>query len=334
MLFMILQHVTYWVCYPGKSREVVLATGALGGLAAPIFVTLSGLGATFLAHRRTNCDRTLVLRGAIIIAYGYLLNFLTPHWFDMPSWYVLHMIGLALITTPLLRRIPTTMLLGLFVVVLVGTILIQTGLGTPLRLFNNDMASPSKPGGLLRFIIAEGFFPVFPWIAFAIAGMISGRWLLADKGKKLWWFGLILIGAMALLSALYHLIPDVTRQPALFRFFKLFPTFYPAMMPITLFLIGITLIFVNLAITLDEKFPLRPSNFLVCLGRASLTILIVHVAAIREGAFYFKFWHKFSPIPGTIIVILVMAAFAAAAVQWRKNNYKFGFEWLLRKIAG
>lgn len=333
VLFMILQHVTYWFCNTAKGKDVILVTGALGGLAAPIFVTLSGLGATFLAHRRENCDKTLVLRGAIIVAYGYLLNFLTPHWFDMASWYVLHMIGLALMTTPLLRRIRTPMLLVLFVVVLVSTILIQTGLNTPFRLFNEDMASPSKPGGLLRFIIAEGFFPVFPWLAFAIAGMISGRWLLADKGKKLWWFGLLLIGAMGALSALYYLIPELTRSTSFIRFFRLFPTFYPAMMPITLFLIGITIIFINLSITLDKKFPLRSSNFMVCLGRASLTILIVHVSSIREGAFYFRFWHKLDPIPGVIAVLLVITAFTVAAMLWRKINYKFGFEWLLRKIA-
>ncbi len=334
VLLMIAQHVTYWICYPAKSGHVLLFTGAMGGLAAPIFVTLAGLGATFLAQRRDDCDRTMVIRGVMVICYGYLMNFLTPHWFDPASWYVLHMIGFALMTAPLLRRMPTRALMWLFFVVLVTTIVLQTWLDTPYRLFNNNMDSPTKPGGLLRFIAAEGFFPVFPWLAFFIAGMITGRWLLEGRLSNVWRAGVFLFAIMAVLLAFYYSGISFTRSKSLIRFFMLRTTFYPAMTPITLFLIGISLLFVYLSIQLDKKITFRSSNFLVCLGRASLTFLILHVAVIREGAFHFRYWHTLSGVPGALTVLAILAFFSVAAVLWRKVNYRFGFEWLLRLAAG
>ena len=66
-------------------------------------------------------------------------------------------------------------------VCLIATVGVQNALDTPLRLFNEDMAAPKKPGGVLRFALAEGFFPVLPWLAFFMAGLLAGRWLLAGR---------------------------------------------------------------------------------------------------------------------------------------------------------
>ena len=64
VLLMITQHVAYWICFPRGAGWVVQATGALGGLAAPIFVTLSGVGVAFTSkrHAAADCDRLLVIR--------------------------------------------------------------------------------------------------------------------------------------------------------------------------------------------------------------------------------------------------------------------------------
>jgi hypothetical protein len=87
-------------------------------------------------------------------------------------------------------------------------------------------------------------------------------------------------------------------------------------------------------VTLETRSPLRSSNVLVCLGRASLTILIVHVAVIREAAIHFDFWRSLS-LPGTIAATgAVLIFFAVVAVWWRKIGFRYGAEWLLRRVAG
>ncbi len=334
VLLMITQHVTYWLCGLPSGNWIVRITGAMGGLAAPIFVTLAGVGATLTATRHPNCDRLFLIRGIMVIAFGFLLNVLTPHWFSPQSWYVLHMIGTALVMTPLLRRATNPVLLVAMLAVIVVTILIQIGLETPPKLYNRHMAVPTKPGGIFRFALAEGFFPIFPWIAFFMAGMLAGRWLLAGHSERLWQLGAGLLMVMAVLVGIHATGWQAIRTITWIRFFKWFPSFYPALTPITLFLLATALLLIYGFVTLARSISLRPSNILVSLGRASLTILIVHVAVVRESAIYFQFW-RCLPFTKTIVgTFAILIFFTGAAMLWRKVNFKYGAEWLLRKAAG
>ena len=334
VLLMITQHVTYWLCGLPSGNWLVRGTGAMGGLAAPIFVALAGVGATFTARRHPECDRLFIIRGVVVVGFGFLLNVLTPHWFSPQSWYVLHMIGTALVIAPLLRRSSNPVLLTAMLVVIVATILIQIGLETPPKLYNRHMAIPTKPGGIFRFALAEGFFPIFPWIAFFIAGMLAGRWLLEGRAAKLWQLGIGLLIAMAILTGIYATGWQAIRTITWIRFFKWFPSFYPALTPITLFLIAAALLLIYSFVSLGRTLSLSPSNGLVCLGRASLTLLIVHVAVIRELAIYFQFWRRLNSVNTIVATSSALIFFALAAVLWRKVNFKYGAEWLLRKAAG
>jgi uncharacterized membrane protein len=335
VLLMITQHVAYWVCFPRGAGWVVQATGALGGLAAPIFVTLSGVGVAFTSRRyaAADCDRLLVIRGLILMGYGYLLNLLTPQWFAPASWYVLHLIGLALLLAPLLRRASNPWLLALIVFGLAATVVVQNALETPFRLFNEDMAAPKKPGGVLRFALAEGFFPLLPWIAFFISGLLAGRWLLAGQTARLMRFAAGLLAATAVLAGAYSLGFDFTRQPHWIRFFIFKTTFYPAMTPITLFLMSGALFFLLGFLRLEQKIA-PAATALVNLGRASLTILIVHVAVIRESVPYLGLWHRLSATATILTTVAVLLFFTLAATAWRKIEFKYGAEWLLRKVSG
>ncbi|MBI5064112.1 MAG: DUF1624 domain-containing protein, partial [Desulfatitalea sp.] len=148
VLLMITQHVAYWLGVL-RAKHVILVTGALGGLAAPIFVTLAGVGVAFSTHRHAGpkCDRLLIVRGVLLVGFGYLMNLITPSWFSPLSWYVLHLIGTAMILAPLLRRASDPWVLALIGLCLIATVGVQNALDTPLRLFNEYMASPNKPGG-------------------------------------------------------------------------------------------------------------------------------------------------------------------------------------------
>jgi uncharacterized membrane protein len=328
---MVTQHVTYWLCGLPGGNWVVGITGAMGGLAAPVFVTLAGVGATFTAKRYSECDRMFVIRGFLVMGFGFLLNILTPQWFSPKSWYILHMIGTALALVPFLRRMSNPALLTGMFVVIITTFLIQNGLETPTKLYNRHMVIPSKPGGILRFALAEGFFPIFPWIAFFLAGMLAGRWLLSGQFAHLWQLGSGLFVAMAVLLGIHATGWQAIQTITWIRFFKWEPWFYPALTPITLFLIAASLLLVYGFAILIWSTAMRSSNFLVCLGRSSLTILIVHVVMIRGSAVTFNFWRSLS-LPHTVIATsAVLIFFALVSVYWRKINFRYGAEWFLRK---
>src|SRR5690606_2353965 len=110
VFLMIEQHLGVWLWRgpnPGESMTDypgLLVFNALGGGAAPAFVTLAGIGASLLISKRETPDVTLILRGIVVVAFGYLLSALTPSWFTWQSWFVLHLMGFGMLVTPLLRR--------------------------------------------------------------------------------------------------------------------------------------------------------------------------------------------------------------------------------------
>lgn len=332
VLLMITQHVTYWFVVLG-ARPIILVTGALGGLAAPIFVTLSGVGAAFSAQRHAaeNCDRMLVMRGVILVGFGCLMNLLTPSWFSPQSWYVLHLIGTAMVLASLLRRVSDPWMLVLIAIGLVATVSVQNLLDTPLRLYNEDMAAPQKPGGVLRFALAEGFFPVLPWLAFFMAGLLAGRWQQAGRPGKVVGLALGMLGVLAVLAAVDYLKLDFARQAPWLRFFKINTTFYPALTPITLLLMAASLLFLALFTAAEQKIGAFAHGALTALGRASLTILIVHVALFRESLPLLGLFHRLPGAASVLATLAVLLGFTLAAMAWRKIGYKYGAEWLLRR---
>lgn len=333
VLLMIAQHVSLWVCAQSHGSVFILMTGALGGLSAPFFVTLSGMGATLLSERRDRPDFLLVTRGVMILGFGYIMNLLTPHWFSPGSWYVLHMIGTALITAPLLRRFSDTGLILSVFVVLVVTGMFQNYLDTPFRLFNRHMAAPVGLTGVVRYALAEGYFPIFPWIAFFMAGLLTGRWLMdrrLDKARRLAFLFLVI---MAVLSISYAIGPNFIRSEPLVRYFRLQLSFYSALTPLSLFLMAVSLLFIIGFFRLDQKHGFRQSHVLVCLGRVSLTFLIVHVSVIKESAFYFGFWKTLSESSAIVVTLAILVFFSLTAKLWQRHHYKYGFEWFLRRVS-
>jgi uncharacterized membrane protein len=333
VLLMITQHVAYWFGVLGAKR-VILVTGALGGLAAPIFVTLSGVGLAFTIHRHAEqCDRLLILRGALLVGFGYLMNLLTPSWFSPLSWYVLHLIGTAMILAPLLRRASDPWMLVLIGLCLIATVGVQNLLDTPPRLFNEDMAAPQKPGGVLRFALAEGFFPLLPWLAFFMAGLLAGRWLLAERKDKIARLALAMLGLLALLATVDYLKLDFARQAPWLRFFRVNTTFYPALTPITLFLMAVSLFFLLAFVAMEQKLDRFANGALTALGRASLTILIVHVALFRESLPLLGLFHRLSAGATVLATLAVLLGFTLAVLAWRKIGFKYGAEWVLRRLS-
>jgi uncharacterized membrane protein len=333
VLLMIAQHVSLWVCARSHGSLLVLTAGALGGISAPIFITLSGVGATLLSKSRNRPDLLLATRGGIILGFGYGLNLLTPHWFAPGSWYVLHMIGTALIAAPLLRRLSDTGLILLLVIVLVVTGMLQNHLGTPFRLFNRHMAAPVGLTGVARYALAEGFFPIFPWIAFFLAGLLAGRWLKDNRLDKIRRLAVVFLLMMAALALSDAIGPDFTHSKPLVRFFRLQLSFFSALTPLSLFLMAVALLFIIGFFRLDQKHGFRQSHVLVCLGRVSLTVLIVHICVIRESAVYFGYWKTLTETGSLFTTLAILAGFALAAKVWQRYQYKFGFEWLLRKVS-
>ncbi|HLT37611.1 MAG TPA: DUF418 domain-containing transporter [Enhygromyxa sp.] len=342
VFLMIEQHLGVWLWRgPGPGGRMadypgLLVFNALGGGAAPAFVTLAGIGASLLASKRERPDRTLALRGIAILGFGYLLSALTPSWFSWQSWFVLHLMGLGMLLTPALRRLPTAALLGLGLAILAATGWLQAALEVPLRLDNPYMAGRSRISPpnwtALRIAVVEGQFPIFPWFSFYLAGLACGRWIAEDRLRHVATLAGSMLAIGLLGITLRSLLP-ATLGSALGRTTALTVPFFPASPTLTALLLGAVLLGIAAVMGWDRWRPLTDNNLLVTLGRASLTLLIVHVWLFREATRPIGVWQALN-IGEAFAVISGFVAIAAVGSRfWQQIDYRYGAEWLLRKLA-
>ncbi len=348
VILMMEQHLGVWLWQienPLRSALAqapgYMALNGLGGLAAPTFITLAGAGTSLLVASRPGqpVDATLLRRGLALLGFGYLLNYLTPSWFSAGSWFVLHLMGLAIATAPLWRRLGDVALLAGQAVVLLVTVAAQYWLQTPILLDNSRMRDLALPGGALRLALVEGQFPVLPWLGVFFAGMVVGRWLLAEEhgrvlalARACLLIGLALIGldyAAGHVSAL-----AVLRAEPWTRLVHVRTSFYPASPGIVLLLQSGVLLMLGAALHVEARRALDPRGWLVTLGRASLTLLIVHVVLFREISRPLGAWQAFGRGTALAIIAAWIVLCALLSRVWQRSGYRFGAEWLLRRLGG
>ncbi len=340
VILMIEQHMGFWLWDMSNStlkfldHPFLIGFNAMGGYAAPAFITLAGAGSAFFVSRYGPADRVLVKRGLALLFFGYFLNIMVPSWFTAGSWYVLHMIGFGLISSTLLRRISNIGLIVIFLIILAATVVFQYYLQTPDFLGNRHMSNYSLPGGVLRLALAESQFPVFPWLSLFIVGIISGRYILDNKLKKI-----LLMASVFLCTGIMFTIPaviglNIAKKGLLKMLFRIYLGFYPANPPIILLLVSIILFTIVIFIKINNKWSLSDKNPLVCLGRTSLTFLLVHVILFRQIGRSLGIWHRFSSSEALAVIFVTLIFFTLLAMFWKKAGYRYGAEWLIRKAGG
>jgi len=344
VFLMMEQHIGVWLWEGHVSPSqflkypVFVGFNALGGGAAPLFITLAGVGGVLFSASRSRkgwssgtIDLTLIKRGLAVMGFGYLLNVLTPSWFSPMSWFVLHLMGAAMLLGPIWRRLPTTALLAIAAAILVATTGIQDWLDTPARLGNSRMRDTTMAGGALRLALAEGQFPFFPWLALFLGGTATGRWLREQNLRairQLGGFGVVVGGALAAAWGL-----GLTGDGLLMRAGRFNGTFYPCSPSYILLVGGLVQLGIAGLVGYEQRKGMRPGLW-VSLGRASLTLLLVHVVVFREISRDYGFWSALEAGPAFAGTLAAIAAAAILAWLWGKVGYRFGAEWVLRKVAG
>ena len=193
----------------GEARKsTFLMYSQLGGtLPAPLFLFLAGISFALIIDKllRKNVNageitRTLARRGAQVFAFGllfrlqeYLIAWGWAPWTDLFRVDVLNMIGISMILMALAcgaalrlaspryqqrRVLLTSAILGTTLIALLTPPLWTTGrpswLPWPLESYIDGVHNLGAP--------QPGLFPIFPWTAFAFAGLAAGFVLFSDWG--------------------------------------------------------------------------------------------------------------------------------------------------------
>jgi hypothetical protein len=191
----------------GEARKsTFLMYSQLGGtLPAPLFLFLAGISFGLIIDKllRKNLStgeitRTLVRRGAQVFAFGllfrlqeYLISWGWAPWTDLFRVDVLNMIGMSMVLMALAcgtalhlanRQRPalvTTAVLGTALIALLTPPLWTnwrlSWLPWPLESYVDGVHNLGAP--------QPGLFPIFPWTAFAFAGLAAGIVVFSDLGR-------------------------------------------------------------------------------------------------------------------------------------------------------
>lgn len=164
-----------------------------GAPAAPTFMFLMGLGLAYSGKSPLSQAK----RGLLLLILGYALNFArasapilagAPYPGDPWEFFwmvdILQFAGAALILSPLLVRLPTIALGGLFLAVAFLSPYLW-GL-TPDAHALVDILWGKHP---------RVYFPVFPWLAFPLSGMLYARLRDTRPARSFWVVGVLLIAA-------------------------------------------------------------------------------------------------------------------------------------------
>ena len=339
---MITQHLLGWLWIKSsqslldliKTDFSMVLLNTIPMLGASIFIGVSGWSMHLYSEAHPQDGFVLIKRGAVVFLLGMVLNLISPNWFTPSSWYVLHLLGVCIMLSPLLNRLSSKWLWAFFVGALTLSVLLQTFWDTPLYLVKRHLNPPFDTYTLFHMVLAEGYFPLFPWMGVFVLGIIVGRMLEDRRALTLFFLGIFMLLAALILVYAYDLGWDYAEEGDFYRLFIIIPYMFPAYPAFILLLSAGMILFFLMSQRSGLITPLFHSETLASLGRLSLTILFVHSLLFNEVGRLVGTFRRFN-IPETLgWIVLAVIAFAFLARFWCRRGMKYSLEQLIRKLAG
>lgn len=249
----------------------------LGSFAAPTFIMLSA-GMIVLRGDKHSFSYYLI-RGAIVVGVGVLLDTLLWGILPFTSFDVLYPIGLAMPLLYWLRRADARELLYISIIIILATYVLQAIFGyhaEALEVYFEDLTLPA-PDRLLQSWFIDGWFPIFPWLGYAFIGALFFRTLFAEGSGTSHQFltlGIVLTAAgFALLFVPIPFIRNLADGSILESRGGYSEIFYPPTFAYIFTSIGI----VVLSSTLLRRMHFRPTHAVLgFFGRYSMVVYVLH----------------------------------------------------------
>ena len=181
VLLMVMVHAAAtWGPSPSSQPSfLVYVVSGLGGLAAPLFVTVFGWG----CFHSSSSSKQRYFRAAFLFLSQIIINSTAPHLFDTFSPGVLTLFGILILVQPLWikpfqiyhERKNTILWLSMI------TIMIAVYFSSQLQGSSewSERIEVSSISEWFNHLLITGTYPLFPWIIFAI----FGAWIASSKNS-------------------------------------------------------------------------------------------------------------------------------------------------------
>ncbi len=329
---------------PDLRDTALFRLSQLGGtLPAPLFIFLAGISFALVTDKlrekgiaRSLIARQTILRGAEVFGYGillriqeFILGYKTAPWTDLLRVDVLNILGLSMMlmgvlcwltsasTPSLARRRSILAALATATVIAMATPPLWTTwrprfLPWPLESYINGVHTFHEPQHWL--------FPIFPWAAFAFAGLAVGFLIFSEfaRRRESLFFALIgLGGAFACVLSVFFDSSSL-RLYAVYDYWHSNPDFL-------LMRCGVLLVILSL-VYIWCRWGLAQKGFspVIQLGNTSLLVYWVHIEFVY-GALSIMLKRACS-IPqatvGLAIIFLSMLALSLLRTRWKHRTQK------------
>src|SRR5216683_2178683 len=331
-----------WMSPEAKKSSSLIAWSRLGGtLPAPLFIFLAGVSFALVTEKlrekgiaRKTIAKQTILRGGEIFGMGLLfrvqefaLGYPWSPWTDLLRVDVLNILGLSMMLMGVLSWLTgdgavaaariRTLVAGIFAAVIVAmatpplwTTHQPRFLPWPLESYINGVHVFKEPQPWL--------FPLFPWSAFAFAGLAVGFFLFSDFAKRREGLAFALLGAAGIAACYLSVLFDSSRVRlyAVYDYWHTSPNFL-------LMRCGILLMIVFGAYTWYRWGPgMVGFSPLVQLGKTSLLVYWVHIEFV---------YGKLSILPkgkcgiglataGLAVIFVAMLGLSVARTRWKSKN--------------
>jgi uncharacterized membrane protein len=321
------------------------------GFAAPAFTFLAGVSYRFWLDAQRQRGRpadalakATVRRGLFLIGLGFAFNVLVWLPEDIFNWDILTLIGCALLALEALRRAADGVLL------LAATASVAVA---PAMRIVCDYPS-YWTGGFFdyEFTVADvvlgwlvtGYFPVFPWLAYPLAGFALAPGLLlnepAQQPARGFLMGLGLMAGAAILVAAWPALPTAVTGGATAAW-----TMFPASTAYVSGTLGCMIAALAVLHRLLDGDPAR-CRWLVAwagpLSRHSLSIYLLHhvahvwplwAAGLIAGGDASAFWQVAMPPAASLALALAFLLAAAVVCRWADGRRLPTAESLMRWLC-
>ena len=163
-----------------QSTWIAYLVAGLGGLAAPLFVTIFGWGLV----RSKSTTNGNIIKATILLLLQLLVNLLSPHLFDPLTPGILSLFALLILIKPLIVNMANNNIsflvfsISIFLIYGLSSFIynIQGTNDWDFRVSTNNLAI------LVSHLFFTGTYPLFPWITFAVVGAFLGS-SITEGGK-------------------------------------------------------------------------------------------------------------------------------------------------------
>lgn len=295
----------------------------LGGLAAPLFVTIFGWSLIKSQSTLTNN----LLKALILLILQIIVNISSPHLYEAFTPGILSLFAILILIKPLILKLSSNKLnltvfwLSLVVVYLVNEYVLDLQGGNVW----DDRVNTDDMFVFISHLVLTGTYPLFPWICFAVVGAFLGS-SITEGGKTLprnnTTFLLIIIGVCYCLFSLILSTNEGSTwaHPTKGDHLNFFPANFGFIIGSMTGVFIFWLVIQELNITIFEA-----------AGRISLTIYVVHFIPLTIMSNY-ENENNWTVMEASQAVAVFTTAWLIFAFVWNRLQW-LTIENLIRKLS-